>query len=888
MEVFRRFKNYIFMVLAATFVVFGCSAKNEKIEIKKEYKQADIKSINSIDIEKQPDTILVIFKSDKELIYSAVKEREPDAIVFYFPDTMVKGSVSGEFPIGELDNIKVSARNNDSKVKLIISGDLPYLVEKEGLNLIVKVKSVSPVKEETLFQEEEKEEIIEEPEKKTAEILKNIEIMEDESLNVMIHGDGIIKAYKAFTLKNPPRIVLDIKGLASSHKKMKKKELKGKWGKSLRYFGNNERLRIVIDTKDEWLEKYRLESGENSLNLIIGAKGKSFDKKKAPGIKKVKPIKQESLSTIDFLAMDNGRCKVAMGLSGKSEYEIDRNNENEIILKFLNTRIPSYHQRPIITKRFDCAVDGIYPVYDEKINKKDSLVIIKMREQVAFTIDDESSSGIEILFEASSKSGEKEDKLNYPQWKKVLSEKTEKEVPEKKENFSAAPEAPAKISEVKKEAEPEFPAQEKPVKKQKDKEKKYSGQKITLDFYETDIKNVFRILQHVSGLNFAIDKDVKGKVTMTLKQPVPWDQVLDLILKMNSLGMQKEGNIVRIANHSTLEEEEARKKEMLKARKESQEQEKSFAPLFTEYLLINYSDAETEILPHLEGIISKRGSLSVDKRNNQIILTETDEIIEKAKQIITQIDKITPQVVIEARIVEASTNFTKDIGTEWGASTNVEDASKYASIYKEALGGKYGYNISMNTQPSAENGSGSIGINFARIAGTPFILNAKINAMVSEKKGKIISAPKIVTLDNKKATIKQGVEYPYVTLEDGETKTEFKNIDLQLDVTPHVTADNKISMKVKIDKNDIAETTANGPALSTKKVETELLVNDGDTIVIGGIIQKNEIINQRRFPLISQIPVMGWFFKSNADEKRKNELLIFLTPRIVELEQGKY
>ena len=633
MEVFRRFKNYIFMVLAATFVVFGCSAKNEKIEIKKEYKQADIRSINSIDIEKQPDTILVIFKSDKELIYSAVKEREPDAIVFYFPDTMVKGSVPGEFPIGELDNIKVSARNNDSKVKLIISGDLPYLVEKEGLNLIVKVKSVSPVKEETLFQEEEKEEIIEESEKKTAEILKSIEIIEDDSLKVMIHGDGIIKDYKAFTLKSPPRIVLDIKGVASSHKKMKKKELKGKWGKRLRYFGNKERLRIVIDSKAEWLDKYRLEGDDSSLNLIIGVKGQSFNKKKDPGIKKVKAIKQESLSSIDFLAMDNGRCKVSMGLSGKSEYEIDRNNENEIILKFLNTRIPSYHQRPIITKRFDCAVDGIYPVYDEKINKKDSLIIIKMREQVAFTIDDESIAGIEISFEASSKSGEKEDEFNYPQWKKVLSEKIEKEAPEKKENLLEAPEVPAKISEVKKEAGPEFPleapVEEKVVKKQKNKEKKYSGQKITLDFYETDIKNVFRILQHVSGLNFAIDKDVKGKVTMTLKQPVPWDQVLDLILKMNSLGMQKEGNIVRIANHSTLEEEEARKKEMLKARKESQEQEKSFAPLFTEYLLINYSDAESEILPHLEGIISKRGSLSVDKRNNQIILTETDDIIEK-------------------------------------------------------------------------------------------------------------------------------------------------------------------------------------------------------------------------------------------------------------------
>ena len=335
---------------------------------------------------------------------------------------------------------------------------------------------------------------------------------------------------------------------------------------------------------------------------------------------------------------------------------------------------------------------------------------------------------------------------------------------------------------------------------------KYTGEKIALDFFDTDIKNVFRIIREISGKNFAIDKGVTGKVTLTLEKPVPWDQVLDLVLKMNQLGVTMEGDIVRIATLSTLAQEGKLKQARAKAAQEALKQEKALEPLVTAYIPINYSDATTEIVPHIKPILTKRGKVSVDTRNNQLILTAIAENLEQAKQIVSEIDLVTPQVMIEARIVEANTSFTRDIGFDWGTVTIGSSGPSLINgvprVYNPLTVGDSALDFTALASNLPAIAKGSIGFN---IIGSDFsIINAKLEAAESEGKSNIISAPKVTTMDSKEAIIDQGLKVPYpATNSSGNTTTEYQNVNLKLTVTPKITLDDRVRLKINIMKEDV-------------------------------------------------------------------------------------
>jgi type IV pilus assembly protein PilQ len=416
----------------------------------------------------------------------------------------------------------------------------------------------------------------------------------------------------------------------------------------------------------------------------------------------------------------------------------------------------------------------------------------------------------------------------------------------------------------------------------KEKEKVYTGEKIALDFYDTDIKNVFRILQEISGKNFAIDKGVTGKVTLALQKPVPWDQVLDLVLKMNQLGVTQEGDILRVASLATLQQEEKLRAAQLKAEQESKKAEVEGEPLVTVYLPINYSTAKTEVLPHLSMISTKdRGRISVDERNNQIIFTDTAEKVKQAKEIVAKIDTVTAQVSIEARVVEANSTFSREIGFDWGTITI--DAFKIGGAAK--LGPT---TYQANNIPTTFRPDNTLGFNFSTLFGTNIaIVDAKLSASELEGKTTIISSPKIVTLNHKEAVIKQGLEVPYQepTSSGLTSATSFKKVDLLLKVTPNVSLDHRIVMKIFITKNDVVDPTAPVPAISTNEATTEILVDDGDTIVIGGILKDTKKLTEQGIPGLRKLPAMGWLFRSERSELQKNELLIFITPRVIQMEQ---
>jgi type IV pilus assembly protein PilQ len=349
---------------------------------------------------------------------------------------------------------------------------------------------------------------------------------------------------------------------------------------------------------------------------------------------------------------------------------------------------------------------------------------------------------------------------------------------------------------------------------------------------------------------------------------------------MNGLGMVYEGDIVRIATLATLEQEASRNQTKLASDQKFEDQKKTLQPLVTEFIPVSYADASKDIVSHI--VVSEgRGKVSVDARNNQIIVTDTAENVNRAKETAKRIDKVTPQVIIEARIIEASNSFSRFIGTQW----QVTGSPAYVPGHNEWLGGNLNFDISATNPPTST--LGALGITFARAVGSKIsIVDAKLMASESEGLVKIISSPKILTLDNKEATIKQGLSYPYNKLDkDGNTTTEFKDIALELSVTPHVTPDNRVSMTITVKNNEIGEVINNQISFTTKEAKTQLLVNDGDTIIIGGIRKTTNRDDISGVPGLKDIPLLGWLFKTKGKSDNFQEMLIFITPRIVQLEQ---
>jgi type IV pilus secretin PilQ/predicted competence protein len=411
--------------------------------------------------------------------------------------------------------------------------------------------------------------------------------------------------------------------------------------------------------------------------------------------------------------------------------------------------------------------------------------------------------------------------------------------------------------------------------------RQYTGEKVKLDFYETDIKNVFRMLKNVAGINFAIDKDVEGKVTLSLEDPVPWDQILDLVLKMNGLGYKQESNIIRIATLDTLKREQILLQDAIEERKKARESRQSLEPLITEYIPISYADAEQDIKPHIDQILTKdRGRISVDKRSNIIIIMDIREKLEQVREIIYRLDQVTPQIMIEARVVEVSRKFSRELGM--GLSFERGQTANTVTNTKD-------FTIALN-HPLSTTSSNTGTINIYNVLGSNFSsIEARIRASESKGELKIVSSPRILTLDNKKAYIKQGMELAYLERDSsGGASVKFKNIDLLLAVTPHVTPDKRIAMTVHLTKNDITTITEDGiPSLSTNEAETELLVNNKDTIVIGGIEKQTDNTKISGTPFLSKIPLIGRLFRSDSTSDNRMELLIFLTPSIIQLEQKK-
>ena len=573
------------------------------------------------------------------------------------------------------------------------------------------------------------------------------------------------------------------------------------------------------------------------------------------------PNTQAHLTHIEFGNNRLGQSDIRILTDHPVRYDTMQSSDDALGLVLYNTTVPLKHQRPLVTRYFNSAVAQVMPRPDPA-NPNDTLVDIKIRQKVPFQVV-QTTGGIHMTFEPST--------VAPPEFDKARAALTP---------GHNLPNLPAGLQQP---DQGQFTGQGQEVSLDQDPllnpaGVRYTGEKIKLDFYETDIKNVFRLLKSVGGVNFAIDKDVSGKVTLSLEDPVPWDQILDLVLKMNSLGKKMEGNVIRIATTQTLAREEHERQDAIAARQKSEDQKKALEPLFTEYIPVNYSDAKADIEPHVSQILTpERGRISVDTRTNMLIITDTRARIDQANELIYRLDKVTPQIMIEAKVVEVTKEFSRSFGINWNLSNAADVTSGFVDDYSVSVNG---------------SGVGLSGdFSFFGLSGSSVTaLNAQLEASEEQGDVRIVSSPRILTLDNKKAMIKQGQEYAYLERDDsGGSSVAYKDIDLLLEVTPHVTPDNRISMTVRLTKNDVASISSDGvPTLATNEAETELLVNNNDTVVIGGVVKTTQSQDSDGIPFLAGVPVLGYLFGSKAKADDRNELLIFLTPSIVQLEQKRH
>jgi type IV pilus assembly protein PilQ len=401
----------------------------------------------------------------------------------------------------------------------------------------------------------------------------------------------------------------------------------------------------------------------------------------------------------------------------------------------------------------------------------------------------------------------------------------------------------------------------------------YTGQKISLDFKDADIKNILRLISDVSGFNVITSDKVSGRVTLKIED-IPWDQALDIILESNNLGKIVAGNIIRI---DTLDQ-------ILKSQKDKMEKTAS-QDLVMDNVAISYVKAKEieKYIKDLKILTDKRGSINSFEHTNSVTITDVPEKVTRIKQLIREQDIATPQVLIEARIVQSNPSYVKELGVIWGSFYNTtKDGGKASGGADIDVSGAAGKGSVVNLPAPVGAGSGG-GINFGYITNS-LQLDLQLTALEKDEKIKIVSSPKVLSLDNKEARIKQGVALPYLKLsEQGVTSTEFKDAVLELKVTPRISPANTISLHVYVTKNQVsAQKGANNePGIDVREVETDLLVDTGKTVVIGGIYETTKTKTINKVPFFGDIPLFGYFFRNTRNEDQLTELLVFLTVSIV-------
>jgi type IV pilus assembly protein PilQ len=435
-----------------------------------------------------------------------------------------------------------------------------------------------------------------------------------------------------------------------------------------------------------------------------------------------------------------------------------------------------------------------------------------------------------------------------------------------------------------------------PISKEEEEKKRkekfgFTGERLSLNFQDIEVRSVLQLLADFTGLNLVVSDSVEGNLTLRLKN-VPWDQAMDIILKTKGLDKRQAGNVILIA---PTDEIAAREKLELEARKQVEELER----LRTEFIKVNYAKAaDIADLLKLEdnAILSPRGSVSVDERTNTLLVKDTNSSLSSVRSLLAELDIPVRQVLIESRVVIANDDFSKELGVRFGVSNDSFGTSTTGkgAVTAGNLGGitdlvnnnTFNAEDGLNVNLPVQNPAGTFALALAKLPlGT--LLEMELSAAQIEGRGEVVSSPRVITADSHTARIEQGVEIPYLELDDGDATLKFRKAVLSLEVTPQITPDDRVIMDLDVHKDNQGELVAFGaglaaPSIDTREVQSQLLVDNGQTVVLGGIYETTKTTQVTRVPFFSDLPLIGNLFKSTIDVDDRTELLIFVTPKILQ------
>ena len=638
--------------------------------------------------------------------------------------------------------------------------------------------------------------------------------------------DEPVAVPRGYTIEQPARIALDLPGVVNKLG-AKNRELGVGNARSVTIVEAGDRTRLIVNLST--LAPYSARAEGNSLFVVVG---EGVVRAASNPVAAVKPVVKpytaagKAIKGIDFQRGEQGAGNVVIELSDAAVSPDIQDQGGKIRLDFAKTQLPESLQVRLDVKDFATPVQFVSAV-SQGDKASISIEPTGLYDYMAYQTDNKLTVSIKPLTQQDA------DKR-------------------KAEKFA------------------------------------YTGEKLSLNFQDIDVRSVLQLIADFTDLNLVASDTVQGNITLRL-QNVPWDQALDLVLKTKGLDKRKIGNVLLVA---PADEIAARERQEL----ESQKQIAALEPLRRELIQVNYAKA-SDIAKLFQSVTSTadagvpsddRGSVTVDDRTNSIIAYQTQTNLDELRRIVAQLDIAVRQVMIEARIVEASVDFSKEIGVRWGGTFNKNmnngNFIGYGNDDRGDEGGKSGSDSGGNfpfVDMGSVNRTSGFGVGFIT---DNTILDLELSAMEKTGNGEVVSQPKVVTSDKETAKILKGTEIPYQEASSsGATSTSFKEAALSLEVTPQITPDNRIIMEVKINKDepDFANALRGVPPIKKNEVNAKVLVADGETIVIGGVFSNTQTKSVDKVPLLGDLPYLGRLFRRDVITDKKNELLVFLTPRIM-------